>query len=52
MKLNLTYAWECPPAEFWELYFDPDFVVRLHLEGLGSLSAEVVSPRRRPDRRA
>jgi hypothetical protein len=25
------------------LYFDPEFVVRLHLEGLGSTSAEVVS---------
>ncbi|HEX3796431.1 MAG TPA: DUF2505 family protein [Acidimicrobiales bacterium] len=43
MKLSLTYAWDCPPQAFWELYFDPDFVVRLHLEALGSLSAEVVS---------
>jgi hypothetical protein len=43
MKLSLQYAWSCPPEAFWALYFDPDFVVRLHLEGLGSLSAEVVS---------
>ena len=43
MKLTLTYDWESQPAEFWKLYFDPDFVVRLHLEGLGSLSAEVIS---------
>src|SRR5580704_4321585 len=43
MKLNLTYEWQCAPADFWALYFDPDFVVRLHLEGLGSTSAEVVS---------
>ncbi len=43
MKLNLTYDWSCPPAAFWELYFDPEFVVRLHLQGLGSLSAEVLS---------
>jgi hypothetical protein len=42
MKLTLTYAWDCPPEEFWKLYFDPEFVVRLHLEGLGSLSAEVI----------
>jgi hypothetical protein len=43
MKLHLEYAWECPPEDFWALYFDPEFVVRLHLEGLGSLSAEVLS---------
>jgi hypothetical protein len=43
MKLALTYSWACSPAAFWELYFDPEFVVRLHLEGLGSTSAEVVS---------
>jgi hypothetical protein len=43
MKLTLTYAWACPPADFWALYFDPDFAVRLHLEGLDSTSAEVIS---------
>jgi hypothetical protein len=43
MKLTLTYAWACPPADFWALYFDPDFVIRLHLEGLGSTSAEVIA---------
>jgi hypothetical protein len=43
MKLSLSYAWACTPATFWALYFDPDYVVRLHLEGLGSLSAEVVA---------
>jgi hypothetical protein len=43
MKLTLTYGWACAPADFWALYFDPDFAVRLHLEGLGSTSAEVIS---------
>ena len=43
MKLNLSYDWTCTPGQFWALYFDPDFVVRLHLEALGSTSAEVVS---------
>ena len=43
MKLTLTYTWDCPPATFWELYFDPAFVIRLHLEGLGSTSAEVIA---------
>ena len=43
MKLSLAYGWDCTPEAFWALYFDPDFAVRLHLEGLGSTSAEVVS---------
>ncbi len=43
MKLTLDYRWQCPPEAFWSLYFDPDFVVRLHLEALGSTSAEVLS---------
>jgi hypothetical protein len=43
MKLALTYGWGCTPQEFWALYFDPDFTVRMHLEALGSTSAEVVS---------
>ena len=43
MKLTLSYDWTCTPEQFWALYFDPDFVVRLHLEALGSTSAEVVS---------
>jgi hypothetical protein len=43
MRLSLSYEWSCPPDRFWALYFDPDFIVRLHLEGLGSTSAEVVS---------
>ncbi|HUC04123.1 MAG TPA: DUF2505 family protein [Acidimicrobiales bacterium] len=43
MKLTLSYEWSCTPDAFWRLYFDPDFVVRLHLEALGSTSAEVVS---------
>ena len=43
MKLSLTYGWDCSPEEFWALYFDPDFAVRLHLEALGSTSAEIVS---------
>lgn len=43
MRLSLTYGWECSPEEFWALYFDPDFTVRMHLEALGSTSAEIVS---------
>src|SRR5271154_4170951 len=43
MKLTLEYTWECAPEEFWALYFDPDFAVRMHLDALGSTSAEVVS---------
>ena len=43
MKLSLTYDWSCTPEEFWALYFDPDFAVRMYLESLGSTSAEIVS---------
>jgi len=43
MKLTLSYDWACTPTAFWECYFDPDFVLRLHLDGLGSTSAEVIS---------
>jgi hypothetical protein len=43
MKLSLTYDWSCSPDEFWALYYDPDFAVRMHLESLGSTSAEIVS---------
>ncbi len=43
MKLSLTYGWDCSPEDFWALYFDPDFTVRMHLEALGSTSAEVMS---------
>ena len=43
MKLALDYRWRCTPEEFWALYFDPDFTVRMHLEALGSISAEVLS---------
>ncbi len=43
MKLSLSYDWSCDPERFWALYFDLAFILRLHLEGLGSTSAEVVS---------
>ena len=43
MRLTLVYNWDCLPEAFWTLYFDPDFAVRLHLESLGSTSAEIVS---------
>ena len=44
MKLSLSYNWECSPDAFWALYFDPAFVVRLHLEGLGSFIGLDQSP--------
>ena len=41
MKLSLVLTG--PAARpFWALYFDPAFIVRLHLECLGSTSAEVL----------
>jgi hypothetical protein len=43
MKLSLTYDWSCTPDEFWALYYDPEFAVRMHLESLGSTSAEILS---------
>ncbi len=43
MKLELTYDFDCAPEEFWALYFDPAFAVRLYRDGLGSTSAEVVA---------
>jgi hypothetical protein len=43
MKLSLSYDWDCPPESFWALYFDRDFVLKLHLEGLGSTSVEVIA---------
>jgi hypothetical protein len=43
VKLSLSYDWACAPEAFWSLYFDPEFAVRMHLEALGSTSAEVVS---------
>ena len=43
MKLSLTYDWSCTPDEFWALYFDPDFAVRMYIESLGSTSAEILS---------
>ncbi len=43
MKLSLSYTWDCGPEAFWALYYDPDFTVRMHLQALGSTSAEVVS---------
>jgi len=36
MKLSLEYGWDCTPDEFWALYFDEEFAVRLHIEALGS----------------
>jgi hypothetical protein len=42
VKLQLTYELDCSPNRFWALYFDPDFTTRLHREGLGSTSVEIV----------
>jgi len=43
VRLSLDYTWECEPDTFWALYYDPDFTIRLHLQALGSTSAEIVS---------
>ena len=43
MKLSLDYTWDCAPEAFWALYYDPEFAVRMHLDALGSTSAEIVS---------
>lgn len=43
VKLTVHHAINCSPDAFWALYFDPAFTERLHLEGLGSTSVEVVS---------
>ncbi len=43
MKLTVHHTINCAPADFWALYFDPAFTRRLHLEGLGATSVEVVS---------
>ena len=42
MKLRLRHRIECSASDFWTLYFDPDFTRRLHTEGLGSTSIEIV----------
>jgi hypothetical protein len=43
VKLSLEYGWDCTPDAFWALYYNEDFAVRLHLDVLGSTSAEVES---------
>ena len=43
MKLSLSYDWSCDPERSGRCTSTPTFIVRLHLEGLGSTSAEVVS---------
>ncbi len=43
MKLSLVYDWGCAPEAFWALYFDREFVIRLHRDALGSTSVDVVS---------
>lgn len=39
---------QCPPAEFWALYHDKAFTERLHLEGLGSTSVEILQQKGTP----
>lgn len=43
VKLTVHHAIGCSPDEFWVLYFDEGFTERLHLEGLGSTSVEVIA---------
>ncbi len=42
MKLRLRHRIDCCAPDFWPLYFDPEFTRRLHNEGLGSTSIEIV----------
>jgi len=49
VKLNVRHTIDCPPDRFWSLYFDPDFTRRLHLEGLGSMSVDIISQDGSPD---
>ena len=37
----MRHQYDCSAERFWELYFDPDYTVRLHGEALGSTSAEI-----------
>jgi hypothetical protein len=41
MKLTLNDEFPCTAEQFWTLYFDPEYTIRLHREALGSTSAEV-----------
>lgn len=42
MKLSLRYDLPCTVERYWELYYDEDYTTRLHLEGLGSTSVEIL----------
>ena len=42
VKLSVTHTIDGPPAAFWSRYLDPAWIQRLHLEALGSTSADVV----------
>ena len=41
MKLQLHYDVHGSAQRFWELFFDPAFTKRMHLEALGSTSVEI-----------
>jgi hypothetical protein len=43
MKLELNYDVNGSARRFWELFFDPEFTRRMHLEALGSTSVEIES---------
>lgn len=43
MKLSVTHTIDGPPAAFWSRYLDPAWMQGLHLETLGSTSADLVS---------
>jgi hypothetical protein len=42
MKVTVHHTINCAPEEFWALYHDKAFIQRLHLEGLGSTTVEVL----------
>ena len=48
MKLELQHDLDCPPDDFWALYFDPDYTVRLHLTRPGLDLGRGGGPERRP----
>lgn len=43
MKFTVHHVVKGTPGEFWSRFLDPQYAQRLHLEGLGSTSCEVLT---------